>query len=221
MTAECIRRAEIIINIAPPRIIETPDTPRVAAACAPRAARDMPISEESWAAGQPPSTRPPPSSRHSGLGTSGSQSQRPRATRGSRACCSSCRRRRGRCSAREEVCSAGPGGVGGSRTGHGAASPRGTPRKGRSVVHSRMYTRVVVSSQSSQHASDLRAGALAILELLPIASDTAHSPTTSRIASGSPRNRCDHCLDCEETLPARSLTSARGWSDWERPLCAC
>ena len=65
----------------------------------------------------------------------------------------------------------------------------------------------------------LRAGALAILELSPIASDTAHSPTTSRIASGSPRNRCDHCLDCEETLPARSLTSARGWSDWERPLC--
>ena len=50
-------------------------------------------------------------------------------------------------------------------------------------------------------------------------SDTAHSPTTSRIASGSPRNRCDHCLDCEETLPARSLTSARGWSDWECPLC--
>ena len=46
------------------------------------------------------------------------------------------------------------------------------------------------------------------------------SPTTSRIASGSPRNRCDHCLDCEETLPARSLTSARGWSDWECPLCA-
>ena len=66
----------------------------------------------------------------------------------------------------------------------------------------------------------LRAGALAILELSPIASDTAHSPTTSRIASGSPRNRCDHCLDCEETLPARSLTSARGWSDWKRPLCA-
>ena len=65
----------------------------------------------------------------------------------------------------------------------------------------------------------LRAVALAILELSPIASDTAHSPTTSRIASGSPRNRCDHCLDCEETLPARSLTSARGWSDWERPLC--
>ena len=39
--------------------------------------------------------------------------------------------------------------------------------------------------------------------------------------SRSPRNRCDHCLDCEETLPARSLTSARGWSDWECPLCAC
>ena len=68
----------------------------------------------------------------------------------------------------------------------------------------------------------LRAVALAILELSPIASDTAHSlPTTSRIASGSPRNRCDHCLDCEETLPARSLTSARGWSDWECPLCGC
>ena len=47
----------------------------------------------------------------------------------------------------------------------------------------------------------------------------SYSSTTSRIASGSPRNRCDHCLDCEETLPARSLTSARGWSDWERPLC--
>ena len=27
-------------------------------------------------------------------------------------------------------------------------------------------------------------------------------------------------MDCEETLPARSLTSARGWSDWECPLCA-
>ena len=54
----------------------------------------------------------------------------------------------------------------------------------------------------------LRARALAILELSPIASDTAHSPTTSRIASGSPRNRCDHCLDCEETLPLRSLTES-------------
>jgi len=39
----------------------------------------------------------------------------------------------------------------------------------------------------------LRAVALAILELSPIASNTAHSPTTSRIASGSPRSRCDHC----------------------------
>ena len=67
----------------------------------------------------------------------------------------------------------------------------------------------------------------------PIASSSARNPRTFadcerhrpqsydfyRIASGSPRNRCDHCLDCEETLPARSLTSARGWSDWERPLC--
>ena len=44
----------------------------------------------------------------------------------------------------------------------------------------------------------------------PIASDTAHSPTTSRIASGSPRNRCDHCLDCEETVPARSQALAAG-----------